>query len=876
MKNVRLCLLITHLTLLLAQPKSPEEIFGFRIGDDYKLADYSQMVDYHRQLATTSDRVILQEIGKTALGRPMLLQFISTPENLRHLDRWKSISTKLARARISENEARNLVKEGKSILWIDGGMHATERAHGQMTAELAYRIATEESEEMKKIRENVIVLLMPVMNPDGMDIVVDWYRRNLGTPFETTSPPWLYHHYVGHDNNRDWFMNNMPESQACSRVIYNEWYPQIVYNHHQTGPSWARIFLPPFSDPVNPNIHPGVTTGVSLVGTAMGNRFAMKKMGGVVSDFQYSMWWNGGMRTAPYFHNQIGILTETSHSTPTPRFYDPDSIPKAIGSRRANRLANDGTDIFLPIPWEAGESHFRDAVDYMLTASMAVLNVSADLREKWLMNIYQMGRDAIEAGEAGGPFAYVIPTEQWDPVEAVNLATHLRRTGIEVHKSTEKFRAGDKQYPKGSYVIYAAQAFRPMVLDMMEPQKYPNRRGPDGSPQVPYDLAGWTLPMQMGVTVDRIDKSFKAKAEEINHIEISPPPGEATGRGDWGYIVSNKTNATVIAANRLLDSGEKVSYLDDSHKIRSVEFGRGAIVIESSGKSTDSAVGAMAADLGISFSRLSTKPSSRLIPAKQLRIGLYKSWVSNMDEGWTRWLLENYEFPMDTLHDADINGGRLSRYSAILIPDQSPARILNGHSMHTMPQEYVGGMGVEGAAALKQYVEDGGTLIMLDGASDFAIEQFGLPVRNAVSGISPQKFFIPGSLIKIHLNRNHPVTGGMQDQAAAYYVRSRAFKEIKLSRKGEGGREDTKVAPLPPVEVIATYAKEDILMSGWALGEKNYIGGKAAAVRVTMGEGDIVLIGFRPQFRGQPRGTYKLLFNSLLLSGLDSYPSVSN
>ena len=390
MKNVRLCLLITHLTLLLAQPKSPEEIFGFRIGDDYKLADYSQMVDYHRQLATTSDRVILQEIGKTALGRPMLLQFISTPENLRHLDRWKSISTKLARARISENEARNLVKEGKSILWIDGGMHATERAHGQMTAELAYRIATEESEEMKKIRENVIVLLMPVMNPDGMDIVVDWYRRNLGTPFETTSPPWLYHHYVGHDNNRDWFMNNMPESQACSRVIYNEWYPQIVYNHHQTGPSWARIFLPPFSDPVNPNIHPGVTTGVSLVGTAMGNRFAMKKMGGVVSDFQYSMWWNGGMRTAPYFHNQIGILTETSHSTPTPRFYDPDSIPKAIGSRRANRLANDGTDIFLPIPWEAGESHFRDAVDYMLTASMAVLNVSADLREKWLMNIYQM------------------------------------------------------------------------------------------------------------------------------------------------------------------------------------------------------------------------------------------------------------------------------------------------------------------------------------------------------------------------------------------------------------------------------------------------------------------------------------------------------
>ena len=519
MKYPRLCLLVIHLSLIVAQPKSPEEVFGFRIGDDYKLADYSQMVDYHRQLADASDRVILEEIGKSALGRPMLVQFISSSENLRQLDRWKTISTKLARARIGEAEAQQLVKEGKSILWIDGGMHATERAHGQMTAELAYRIATEESEEMKKIRENVIVLLMPVMNPDGMDIVVDWYRRNLGTPFETTGPPWLYHHYVGHDNNRDWFMNNMPESQACSRVIYNEWYPQIVYNHHQTGPSWARIFLPPFSDPVNPNIHPGVTTGVSLVGTAMGNRFAMKKMGGVVSDFQYSMWWNGGMRTAPYFHNQIGILTETSHATPTPRFYDPDSIPKNIGSRRANRLSNDGTDIFLPIPWEAGESHFRDAVDYMLTASMAVMNVSADLREKWLMNIYRMGRDAIEAGEAGGPFAYVIPTEQWDRVEATNLVTHLRRTGIEVHKSTARFRAGDDQYPKGSYIVYAAQAFRPMVLDMMEPQEYPDRRGPDGSPQVPYDLAGWTLPRGSTLSTTK-HRTTTASRSRARHAQL--------------------------------------------------------------------------------------------------------------------------------------------------------------------------------------------------------------------------------------------------------------------------------------------------------------------------------------------------------------------
>ena len=854
---------------------SPQDVFGFRIGDDYKLADHSQMVDYYKKLANASDRVQLTEVGKSALGRPMILLFISTPENLQQLDKWKSISAKLARARVSEDEAEKLVKEGKSILWIDGGMHATERAHGQMTSELAYRVATEESDEMKKIRENVILLLMPVINPDGMDIVVDWYRRNLGTPFETTGPPWLYHHYVGHDNNRDWFMNNMPESQACSRVIYNEWYPQIIYNHHQTGPSWARIFLPPFSDPVNPNIHPGVTTGVSLVGTAMGNRFAMKKMGGVVSDFQYSMWWNGGMRTAPYFHNQIGILTETSHATPTPRFYDPDSIPKAIGSRRANRMSNDGTDIFLPLPWEAGESHFRDAVDYMLTASMAVMNISADLREKWLMNIYTMGRDAIESGEAGGPYAYVIPTEQWDGVEATNLVTHLRRTGIEVHQSTGNFTVGGKKYEKGSYIIYAAQAYRPMVVDMMEPQKYPDRRNADGTPQVPYDLAGWTLPMQMGITVDRVEASFKVKAEEVTDIEIAFKAGTILGKGNYGYALSNKTNASFLAVNRLLDGGAKVHYSDGSFKVRSAEFGKGAIVVESSGKETDSAVNSLAKELGVSFTKLSKKPSGKLVAAKPFKVGLYKSWVSNMDEGWTRWLLENYEFSMDTLHDADIRGGQLNDYNAIVIPDQSPNRILNGHAMNTMPQEYVGGIGVEGSAALKKFVEDGGTLVMLDGASDFAIEQFGLPVKNVVSGVSPQKFFIPGSLVRIHLKQGHPLTAGMQDQASAYFVRSRAFSEVKLSRKGEGGREDTKVAPKPPVEVVASYDKEKILMSGWALGEKSHIGDKAAAVRVKLGEGDVVLIGFRPQFRGQPRGTYKLLFNSLLLSGLDAYPTVS-
>ena len=335
------------------------------------------MLAYYEKLAASTNRVQMIEIGKSVMGRPIKLLFISSEENMKSLEKWRTISEKLSRARIPEDEAKKLSIEGKAIVWFDGGMHATESAHAQMTSELMWRIASEESDEMNKIRDNVITLVVPVINPDGVDIVVDWYKKNLGTPYETTGPPILYQKYVGHDNNRDWFMNNMPETRSVTTVLYNQWYPQIVHNHHQTSPSWARIFLPPFRSPVNPNIHPGVTTGVNLVGTAMANRFAMKKMPGVISGTDYSMFWNGGMRTTPYYHNQIGILTEVAHATPTPRFYDPEKKPKNVGGKPAN-----GTEIFYPYPWEGGESHFRDAIDYMITASMGVLDLAADKKKR--------------------------------------------------------------------------------------------------------------------------------------------------------------------------------------------------------------------------------------------------------------------------------------------------------------------------------------------------------------------------------------------------------------------------------------------------------------------------------------------------------------
>ena len=844
-----------------AQVPTPEEVIGFRMGDDYKIANYTQIIDYLKLLDERSDRVQMQQIGTTVMGKPMYVLFISSEANLQQLDRWKTISTQLARARVSDTEARQLAEEGRAIVWIDGGIHSTEKAATQFPPELAYQVATEETAEMQKIRDNVIFMLMPNINPDGLDIVASWYQRYLGTPYETSNPPVLYHYYVGHDDNRDWFMNTQPETRAVTRVLFNEWYPQIVHNQHQTAPRWARIFIPPFSNPVNPNIHPGVVNGVNLVGHEMASRFAMRKMPGVVSDVTFTMWWNGGLRTAPYFHNQVGILTETAHATPTPRYYEPDSLPKTVG----NGIPTNGTAINYPYPWRGGESHFRDAVEYMLTAAMATLSIGADRREKWLYDMYRMGRDAIE--KEGEVVAYVVPTEQWDSGEAYNLINVLQQGGVEVQRALRPFKAGGAEYPAGTFVLYGAQAFRPYLKDLLEKQEYPNlQMYPGGPPKTPYDLAGWTLPMQMGVRVDTLHQPFQADTEPVTS-PVAPAAGSVASRADYGYVLSHQTNASARAVNALLAQNVAVHWLsaaEGSHPAGSIVIKREDI--------SDGQLAELADSLGLPFGGLRRAPRAPLYTLQRPRIGLYKSWVANMDEGWTRWVLDQYAFDYDTLHDEDIRSGNLSQYHAIILPDQRPNHLLHGYSVSAMPAPYTGGVGLEGTLALEAYVKGGGTLITFDEASDFAIRQFGLPVKNVVEGVASKSFFIPGSLIRAVVDTEHPLAYGMQDTVAASFSHSRAFEAIQQERKGEGGKEDIEKTPAPPVSVVAHYARKDLLMSGWELGAEKHIGGKGALVQVRLGEGQVILFGFRPQFRGQPRGTYKLIFNALYASTIENLP----
>lgn len=839
----------------------PRQVLGFEPGEDYKLADYTQLLAYYRALAAASDRVVIEEVGTTTLGRPMILVVVSSARNIRDRERYKEINRRLARAQdLGEGEARRLAKEGKATLFIETGLHSTEVGPPMHAPVLAYRVATENTEEMRRIRDNVILVLNAVANPDGQDLVVEWYRKQLGTPFEETRPPVLYHYYVGHDNNRDWGMVNQRETRAITHALDYEWHPQLFYTSHQTAPFPARIAIAPMGDPVNPHFHPLVTRGVSLVGTYMAKRFEEEGKSGVLSRAQYIMWSPDGRRTTGYGHNVVGFFSETAHASATPAYHDPAELPEHFPMRglAMPRSTRDKTDVFYPHPWEGGWARLADAVDYMLTASLAALDIAAVLKEDWLFNSYRVGREEIEEGKAGNPFAYVIPRQQWDASEAFELVRVMRRHNVEVHRAERQFVAGGRTYPAGSYVIFAAQAVRPLLRLLLEKQVFPDRRpSPDAAPIPPYDVAGWTFPLAMGVSLAIIDEPFEADVAVVTGPIAAA--GSVTGADGFGYLLSTRQNASYLAVNRLLDAGDRISRAGRALDAAGQRYDAGTFVIHA-GTGSRERVAELSRELGLDFLGVEQDPGAALTELRQPRVGLYKSWIASMDEGWIRWLLhDQYGFVLDTLHNADIRQADLSAYDVIILPAQRPAAIVDGHSPGTMPEEYVGGIGADGVAALRNYVERGGTVVALDVASDFAIEHFGLPVRNARSGVGRERFTIPGSLIRMRVNTEHPLGYGMLEEAAGYFsevggLESRGFDILNRNR----------------VEVIARWAERDLLLSGFEWGAQQYLAGKPALVRVRHGQGSVVLSGFSPHFRGSTRGTYKLLFNSLYAAAAEA------
>ncbi|WP_420441491.1 M14 family metallopeptidase [Candidatus Palauibacter sp.] len=869
---------------------TPAEIIGFAPGEDYRLTNYDGIKAYFEALAASTDRMALERIGESTRGEPLYLAAISSPENLRRVERLKEITRTLAYARdpdegygsiLDEEEARALAREGVAVVWIDGGLHATEVAHGQVMPEMARHFVTDESPETRRVRDNAIVLLMPNMNPDGLNIVADWYMSNVGGEFEMARVPELYHHYIGHDNNRDWYMLTQVETQAVTRQLYHNWFPQIVYNQHQSSPFPGRIWMPPFENPVSPHLDPLVVSSLNQMGHSMRRRFDEEGKPGVNSGIVFDLWWNGSMRGGPDYHNMLGFLTETAGAGyATPRCYDEDEIPDTFGARAGNLPAKTPSTNYNN-PWLGGCWRLRDAMDYMMTAARAVADMGAKLKEEYLFNHYRMGRRQIERGNAaeGGPFAYVLdPAASHDPGAVVEFMGLMSRSGIEFLRASEPFSVGgsagsavggsagdsaaDLAFPAGSYVI-PPQAFRPYVVDLMEPKEYPDRRQyPGGPPEPPYDMTGYELRFQMGLEAVNVDEPFDMPRGEWG--EVSADVGEVRGEGAAGFAVHSNANSIY----RGLSAAERFRTVQ-MLATPSGEIPAGSYWLQD--LSADEAR-ALAADHGLTLTGVSSPPSPGAIAeARAPRVAIYRSWQAPMPEGWTRWVLDQYGFEWENVWDADVRDGDLTRFDVILLPSQGAAGIARGHAPGSMPEPYTGGLGEEGAAALRAFVEGGGWVLAFDQAVDYAIETFALSFRNRARGRSSQEFFIPGSVIRLDVDPSHPLGYGMDEAAMALFSRSQVLERTGGAAGSAAG--SGVGADIGPISTPVCYAASDFLVSGWTLGGEEVLAGYPALAQVGVGAGQVVLFAFRPHFRGQPRNTFKLLFNALAASATEGLPA---
>ena len=803
----------------------PADFLGFEPGTDSLLADWKQVSGYMNALAQRSRYVRVDTLGRTTEGRPFLLMVITSPGNQARLADIERAQALLADPRrMSDTVLADLRRAQPAVMLISNNIHSTEVGSSQMGMTLAYRLVTDP--DLRVLLDSVVVLMIPSMNPDGLDTVVSWYRRYKGTRYEGGPLPWLYHKYVGHDNNRDWFMLTQVETRLVTRMLYKEWFPEIVYDVHQMGTNGVRLFLPPFQDPVNPNLDPALVAAINLAGTQMAAAIYDAGLTGVAHQQTYDLWWHGGFRSTPTRHNMIGILSEAAST----RLGSPITLP-------LDSLHQPPRGVNYPAPWPGGTWHLSDVVRYELLASEALVRLAAHDRTQVIDRFIDLGRRAIDAGRRGDPFAYVLPPppEQRDPEAWATLANVLTAAGVEVWRAAEAFTADGRRYATGSLVVAMGQAFRAHAKDLLEPQQYvPVADRP------PYDVAGWTLPFTMNVRADVVNGPFTANLVQVD--SVTPAPGRIEGSGDV-FVLRNRTNAESRATAELLAAGQSVTVAGDSLIVRGPKAR--AILTE------------QAARRGFTVTATrSTAAVDRSVTRQRLpRIGLYQPWVANVDEGWTRWLFEQYGISYTTLHDSDVRRGSLrQRFDVIVLPDAESNSLLRGLDSTRIPVQYAGGLGESGASAISDFVRGGGTLVCLDGSSNFAITRLNLPVVNVLAGEAsgPQvlRFYAPGSIFGVVLGGVGPpsnaVTLGVPESLQVYFENSAAF---------------TVTAP---ARALATYPAAP-LRSGYARYQER-LEGKAALVEVPVGSGRVILFGFRPQFRGQTHGTFKLLFNAVLLA----------
>ena len=921
----------------LTAPKltTPKQQFGFNVADDFQMVSYTQAEAYWKKLATESDRMKLVDIGLTAEGRNQWMVIISTPENLKNLARYKEISQKLARAEgVTEEQARALSKEGKAIIWIDGGLHASETVGFQQLVETIYQLLSRTDEETMRFLRDDIILCVPA-NPDGSEMVANWYNREPDpTKRSMAELPKLYNKYVGHDDNRDSYMSNMPETANMNRQMFIEWFPQIMYNHHQTGPAGAVVFVPPFRDPFNYNFDPLIPLGIEAVGTAMHTRLVEQGMGGSAmrSGSSYSTWWDGGLRTTAYFHNEIGILTEIIGGP------NPQQIPLVPDKQLPQ---GDWPLPVVPQVW-----HYRQSVDYDVQLNRAILDYASRNRETLLFNIWQMGENSIKrgsqdnwtitpkriealraampagrGGRGGGdavpsgdvapggggssaqaaptdlydkilhdpalkdPRGYIIPADQADFATATKFVNALIKNGIEVMRANSSFQVAGKTYPANSFVVKCAQAGRPFILDMFQPQDHPNDfRYPGGPPIPPYDIAGWTLAFQMGVQFDRVQEAFDGPFTKIAYGKLQPMPVAAVAgaASPAGYIIDHRINNSFVLVNRLLKAGSDIYWLKTAAGL-SGDIG-GILHLPPAGTIWVPASATVlpilqqgAKELGVSVQGLATAPSGEALKLKPVRIGLYDQYGGIMPSGWLRWLLEQFEFPFEVVYPQMLDAGDLKNKFDVLIFTDGAFRVGGGGrggggggaagggrggaaNVPPIPEEYRSHQGRISTETtipqIKKFLDAGGSVVTV-GSSTSMAQLLGVPITSALVEknaegrevpLPREKFYIPGSLMRVTIDNTDPIAYGMPKTVDVDFDNSPVF-HITPS--------DT----VKPVNV-AWYAGRETLDSGWALGQA-YLDGGTAIAEATVGQGKVIVIGPEVTFRGQPHGTFKLLFNGL-------------
>jgi len=835
---------------------TPESFLGRKVGEDRYLAPWPKVVEYFKVLDAASDRVTLENAGTSTLGNEMPVVVITSEENGKRLDHWRDIARKLANAdQLSDLEVQQLVSEGRAVVLVTCSIHSTEVGSTQMSMELAHELATTEDPEVKGWLDEVILLLMPSINPDGQVLVIDWYNEHLGTEYEGGWMPWLYHHYVGHDNNRDFYMLTQKETQAVNDLLYHRWFPQVFLDEHQMGPTGPRMFVPPQTDPLAPEVHSLVFRQADLLGTTMALRLEEAGKRGVGSNMIFDSYWPGGTRNTAWWKNVTGLLTEmASAAIASPIYVDPGELEGgAKGFPKYQRRAN------FPSPWEGGWWRLRDIIDYELVATKAMLETVADQRAAFLSNVANMARAAAQRGRGEAPYAFIVEPEQHDPVAAARLVELLLRHGVRVFTANEAFTLGRTSYPGGTVVIPADQPYRGFLLTMLRPQRYPEVIPHVGGPVLePYDATSWPLPISMGVAMSEAPAPVVAELTPLN--EPAWPGGEVA-RAAGGYLLSHAVDSVFTAMNRLLDDGARVYWLREP----AAEGAASGDIWLPAGEVDPDRLTTLSRELHVPVIPLADPPTGEAWRVKRPRVGLYKPWVASMDEGWTRFVLEQYGFNLESVHnDGMISGWYEENADVLVFPDVAPKIISDGKPSEgwmlqywrPFPPEYAGGIGKEGGEKLAAWVRGGGTVVAMDSSCDYLIELLELPVANTTDG-KGARIVAPGTMLRLEVDTSHPLGYGMRAEEAGYFNRSPAFQ--------------TRI-PDPRFDrhVVARYPDDvrDILISGYLDGG-DALEGRAAVVDIEVGEGRVVLIGLRPQHRAQTVRTFKLLFNALYLPGLE-------